>query len=358
MSPPSGHIYVDPEGLKRAGEAYDDHAQYYDHQLRNVQGLRSTYDGCWGDDEMGREFATSFLAGLDGAEAVLKGSHAHVRYAADTLADSGTDYRDTEDGAVDAGTRLIALAEPGPPPPISPGPPPPTTLANQPSPAAADENPIPQEYFGKPQIPASPVQGGAANLSLSTDPTGDTTPLTMRDGEKADGLIPSEHFGTPQTPASPTHGGPLNLIAEPGGETPARSPYGGEVEAPVHTAAPLGPGHGPHEGDVQTPGAGAAPLAPGHGGAPEISAPHYNGQPLEDGVRMVALAPEPDGSFVFDANRYDSVTPVSQSAVSGAQGQPIPGDGLRFFLVRENPDVDPDAPGYRSLPITLRPDAG
>ncbi|GID32211.1 hypothetical protein [Paractinoplanes brasiliensis] len=351
MSPPEGHVWVDPDGLKRAGEEYERHAVYYDHQLRNVQGLRLMYDGCWGDDDMGREFARSFLAGLDGAEAVLKGSHAHVRYAADSLKESSGDFADTEDDAVDAGGRLITMAEPGTPPPATPGPQPATTPGAPPPPSGATENAIPSEYFGTPQTPASPVQGGPANLSLNADPTSNTTPLTMHDGEKVtpgpDGSIPSEHFGEPQTPATPAQGGPnhLSLNAEP----PQRSPYEGEVQAPVYDPAPLEPGQMPSTSDVRTPVGGATP---------EVPDPYLNGHPVDEGFRLVALTPEPDGSVVYDANRYDSVTPVPRSAVSDSAGQPIPGDGLRFFLVQDNPLGDPEAPGYRSLPISVQPPAG
>lgn len=83
----------------------------------------------------------------------------------------------------------------------------------------------------------------------------------------------------------------------------------------------------------------------------DLSGTYVNGQPLSDGRRLVAFAPLPDGTVHVDTNRYESLTPVAGSAVTGPNGQPIDPDGRRFFVVRDAPGVDPTAPGYQPLNV-------
>jgi hypothetical protein len=156
MSSTEGKIYVDPDGLKKAGEHYGDHAATYAGQLAGLQVLRSSYQGCWGDDEMGKQFEQTFVAGLDNAEAVLKGSHARVRYVAESLQHGSDGYTEADDDARDAGERLLLSTQSEPP--ARPG-----TRA-EPAPADGDRS-VAAVFTGLGQgidigKPAVPVSGG------------------------------------------------------------------------------------------------------------------------------------------------------------------------------------------------------
>ncbi|MEV6694841.1 hypothetical protein AB0M35_25525 [Micromonospora sp. NPDC051196] len=85
--------------------------------------------------------------------------------------------------------------------------------------------------------------------------------------------------------------------------------------------------------------------------ARDITAMNVNGEQLPEGSRLIAFFPLPDGTVQVDANLYESVTPVAATAVTDPNGRPIDPDGRHFFVVRDNPDVDPAAPGYRPLHV-------
>lgn len=82
----------------------------------------------------------------------------------------------------------------------------------------------------------------------------------------------------------------------------------------------------------------------------DIPSARVNGEPLSDGRRLVAFAPPSDGGSIhIDADRYDFVMPVAGSSVTYPDGRPIDGDGRQFFIVQDNPRIDPAAAGYRPL---------
>ncbi|MCM4083592.1 hypothetical protein [Paractinoplanes hotanensis] len=294
MSPIEGKVYVDPEGLKRTGEAYDEHAVRYSGLLAEVQGLRVSYHGAWGDDDMGREFGQTFLAGLDNVEAVLKGSHAQVRYASESLVESSDGYAKADDDAYDAGVRLSLSAQSELPAQA--------TMRTGSAPDSVTSAATPSLHFVEPSTPARPLIGDAP-----------------KSGDSTDTVAPSSHYEDPRPAAMPLASGAI-------------SPDLSTEATPAGTFTAAGPSS--------------------HSGVPEVAGARVNGRPVAEGHRVVAFAADPDGSVTYDANRYDSVLPVPCSAVT-SHGEPVPGEGLRFFVVRDNPHADPSAAGYHSLPVAV-----
>ncbi|MET7747695.1 hypothetical protein [Micromonospora sp. NPDC005367] len=89
---------------------------------------------------------------------------------------------------------------------------------------------------------------------------------------------------------------------------------------------------------------------------PSYATASVNGQPIPAGHHLQAFAPLPDGSVHLDVNVYDSVTPVGDTPVTDAGGQVLdPGD-RRFFVVKNNPDVDPTVPGYQPRYVSVAAD--
>ncbi|WBB80452.1 hypothetical protein O7606_03450 [Micromonospora sp. WMMD882] len=106
MSVPDGSIWVDPEGVVRAGDAYADHLARYDGYLRQLDGLRNRFAPAWGDDELGTGFKNEFDQTLDVVEAIVRTVRASVEYAAVGLRLSGQGYGQAEDDAKLAGRTI------------------------------------------------------------------------------------------------------------------------------------------------------------------------------------------------------------------------------------------------------------
>lgn len=81
-----------------------------------------------------------------------------------------------------------------------------------------------------------------------------------------------------------------------------------------------------------------------------------DGEPLPEGSRLVAFRPFPEGDVRVDVNLYDSITPVDDSSITDGDGQVLDPGGGRFFVVVENPDVDPTEPDYQPLVVSYTDD--
>ncbi|GAA0389164.1 hypothetical protein GCM10009541_35270 [Micromonospora gifhornensis] len=235
MTHPGGEIYVDPDGVIKTGDGYDQYLATYTGHLARIREVRSRYSGSWGDDELGREFGQNFIRGLDAMEQIVETAVGMLQYTAEGLRASGIDYRRADEHAREAGLLLARRGE--------------THLVS---------HGLPTE---------------SSHISDTV-----TTPRA-----------PAASYLTPLTPALSAH-------------------------------------------DTR-----------------DISGMLVNAERLPQGCRLVALVPLPDGTVQVDANRYESVTPVAASAVTDPQGRPIDPDGRQFFVVRDNPNVDPTAAGYRPL---------
>ncbi|MCT2277756.1 hypothetical protein M3G91_08980 [Micromonospora chalcea] len=103
---PGGRLWVDPDGVEGLGKAYESHVQLYESYLAQVTALRARYSNAWGDDDMGKEFSTKFLEGLDNLEAIIGGVKGTLRYTAEGLTESGRAYREADEAAADVSLML------------------------------------------------------------------------------------------------------------------------------------------------------------------------------------------------------------------------------------------------------------
>ncbi|MGW3857980.1 hypothetical protein, partial [Micromonospora arida] len=177
MSQYDGSIYVDPDGVTKAGGLYGEHATTYAGYLAYIEAVRSHYGSSWGSDEMGRKFAESFLKGMNALELIIKGTVGMLQYTSDGLLAGGKEYRAADEDALAAGRKLLGLSE---------------------------------EY---------PATGGSGTKGTPSGtkgtPSGTVTPATLRSGMTA---------ATPHTPAKPA------MLASGGGKTTT-------ADLPIGTAA-------------------------------------------------------------------------------------------------------------------------
>ncbi|MFD6717235.1 hypothetical protein AMK25_20425 [Micromonospora sp. TSRI0369] len=104
---PGGRLWVDPDGVEGLGKAYESHVQLYESYLAQVTALRARYSNAWGDDDMGKEFSTKFLQGMDNLEAIIGGVKGTLHYTAEGLKESGRAYREADEDAADV-SRMLA----------------------------------------------------------------------------------------------------------------------------------------------------------------------------------------------------------------------------------------------------------
>ncbi|MEU7713142.1 hypothetical protein AB0M37_09200 [Micromonospora chalcea] len=104
---PGGRLWVDPDGVEGLGKAYESHVQLYESYLAQVTALRARYSNAWGDDDMGKEFSTKFLQGMDNLEAIIGGVRGTLHYTAEGLKESGRAYREADEDAADV-SRMLA----------------------------------------------------------------------------------------------------------------------------------------------------------------------------------------------------------------------------------------------------------
>ncbi|WBC01024.1 hypothetical protein [Micromonospora sp. WMMA1976] len=279
---PGGRLWVDPDGVEGLGKAYESHVQLYESYLSQLTALRARYANAWGDDDMGEQFSTKFLEGLDNLEAIIGGVKGTLRYTAQGLTESGRAYREADEAALDVSRKMAKDFDDLDRPPY-------TTRAAVTNPAlepAAEGEPRRQHLLSRRLAVGEPV------------------------GERAR-LLPQQQ-GTPMLPLEP-------------------------AEAP-------------------TPLTAAHPAISSYFTAPEYATAHVGGRPLPEEYRLIALNPFEDGTTRVDANLYDSITPLTGTPVTTPDGTTIdPGQG-RFFVVKENPAVDPTAPGYQPLYLSYAPD--
>ena len=100
----------------------------------------------------------------------------------------------------------------------------------------------------------------------------------------------------------------------------------------------------------------AMPAISSYSMTPEYSTAYVGGRPLPQGYQLISLNPFADGSTRVDANLYDSVTPLAGTPVTTPDGKPISAGTGQLFVVKENPAVDPTAPGYQPLILSYAPD--
>ncbi|GAA2713718.1 hypothetical protein GCM10010437_093500 [Actinoplanes palleronii] len=330
-------MWVNPDGVVNVGRAYGEHSDTYARHVRAIHQLRNQYGEAWGDDETGREFSKKFLAGLDQLEALVGSVRGTLDYTSEGLTTGGRQYRAADDDARTAGYKMEQdfsdLSVPT------------GTVA-----ARVTEG-----------IPAEPM----SRLSRSTRPGTETQPLlarTMSARTEAQPLLA-------RTLAADTEGQPLlarTLSARTEGQpllarTLATETEGRPLLAKTARLAVADSDGLPLEDAQLTPRISAAltpaiPAISSYVAKPEYTTALVDGRPLPEGYRLEALNPFADGTTRIDASLYDAVAPIGHTPVTDAEGRPLDPDGRQFFMVKDNPQADPTASGYRPMFLSFTAD--
>jgi hypothetical protein len=108
VTQPRGRLSVNPEGVVNVGDAYDEHVRIYDNYLTQLASLRERYAKAWGDDDMGKQFSTKFLAGLDNLEGLIGGVRGTLQYTSEGLRQFGKAYAEADESALEVGHQMAA----------------------------------------------------------------------------------------------------------------------------------------------------------------------------------------------------------------------------------------------------------
>lgn len=311
MSEVRGQIWVDPEGVSHLGDRYAEHADVYDSHLRSLQYLRTQYKDAWGDDDMGRQFSQKFLSGLDNLEAIVGGVKGTLDYTSSGLRSGGQLYREVDDDARTAGHKMAH------------------DFSNLTVTGGDDSGGTPSEPPASDS--ATPLAPRTLSRAISEPQPG--TPLS---GTPLSPTLLEAQSGTPTTPV---------LAASPGKPADSLRATAGTPAASFGKLLPA------TEGVVA-----ARPAVSSYVETPEWRTALVGGRPLAEGFRLEALNPMPDGTTRVDANLYDAVSPVGFNSVTAADGTPLDPGGRQFFVVKDNPNADPLADGYRPMPVSFTAD--
>ena len=347
---PGGRLWVDPDGVEGLGQAYDGHVQMYETYLAQLLTLRSRYANAWGDDDMGKQFSTKFLEGMDNLEAIIGGVKGTLNYTAEGLKESSRAYREADEAAAEVSLKM-----------------------------AKDfgdlEKPVYAARTTEDEV-LSPTEGeqrGVLRPGKLLARKADVAPLAPVEGERRQGrllarkadvapvegvLRPTERLAVEGTLPRTVEGRKLAGRVEAGelrGFSASRRPAheADELEPllPAQKTRLLAPTEA-HFSAAQP----AMPAISSYFMKPEYATAYVGGQALPPEYRLISLNPFEDGSTRVDANLYDSMTPVTSTPVTAPDGTPIdPGQG-QFFVVKENPTVDPTVQGYQPLFLSYSPD--
>lgn len=309
MSTVRGQMWVNPDGVGNVGRAYGEHSDTYARHVRAIHQLRNQYGEAWGDDDTGREFSKKFLAGLDQLEALVGSVRGTLDYTSEGLTTGSRQYRAADDDARTAGYKM-------------------------------------ERDFSDLSVPTGTV---AARVTEST-PAESVSRLTRpaRSGTEAQPLL--ARTMTARTEAQP-------LLAR----TLAADTEGRPLLAKTARLAVAESDGLPLEPAQLTPRISAAlspavPAISSYVAKPEYTTALVDGRPLPEGYRLEALNPFADGTTRIDANLYDAVAPIGHTPVTDAEGRPLDPDGRQFFMVKDNPQADPTATGYRPMFVSFTAD--
>ncbi|MEU8659990.1 hypothetical protein [Actinoplanes philippinensis] len=318
---PGGRLWVDPDGVEGLGLAYQGHVELYDTYLAQLTALRSRYANAWGDDDMGEQFSTKFLEGMDNLEAIIGGVKGTLAYTAEGLTQSALAYREADEAAAEVGHKMARNFE---------------TLG-QPSYAVTATEGTTTELQ-----PARLTRQHAVRARVAEPAAEPAEPVVMR------ATTAYERALAEKVPARPEEGTPL-LPTERNVAYASRRPLEGVAPDQVTATEAT-------EVYATVPARPAMPAISSMFMKPEYTTAYVGGQALPAGYQLISLNTFEDGSARVDANLYDSVTPLAGAAVTTPEGTVIdPGRG-QFFVVKDNPNVDPTAPGYEPLVLSYAPD--
>ncbi|MEV4703725.1 hypothetical protein [Actinoplanes sp. NPDC049316] len=372
---PRGYVWVDPEGVIQLGDSYAEHGTLYESYATQLEQLRVRYGKSWGDDDMGQQFSQKFLEGLDALDSIVGSVKGTLHYTANGLRESGKLYRTSDEQAYDMSNQLAGGFEDLPQ----------GAFLNR---RPVDESPpataTPQLRAQRMLLPGETrrhaVEGQEGLVEATPQLRGERmlrpgeTPRNVvegRNGVVVDGpqvfsksVRPGERVEAVQARPART----LRRLTQPdevvaSDETEMRR---GEVRPGILLSRrPVEPGLEPLDETPLLPRVEASQVY-GPGLSPLMSASyftaqwhdvHIDGVPLAPGYHLQGFMPLDDGTVHLDANRFESISPLTPDLrVTGADGGPIDlGDGP-VFVVKDNPAVDPGAPGYEPLYVSFAPD--
>jgi uncharacterized protein YukE len=102
----SGKLFVNPEGVSSVGREYGVQADKIRLHAREIQNVRDQYAGCWGNDQLGKQFEEKFVNGLNALEGIVTRVADTLDRTAKDLDDTGKDFRRADDDAGDAACQL------------------------------------------------------------------------------------------------------------------------------------------------------------------------------------------------------------------------------------------------------------
>lgn len=121
MNQPNGYLFVDPEGVQIVGLAYGQYEDQYQAYVDWLVAVRTSGAAIWGDDDMGVQFAESFVAGVENLERLIGGVIGLLAYTSNGLLTSGRLYRQIDDDANEWGHQLAVTFATAFPPGTGPG---------------------------------------------------------------------------------------------------------------------------------------------------------------------------------------------------------------------------------------------
>lgn len=338
MSDLPGEVRVDTDGVQHVGDQYLERATLYDGFVSRLDGIQSQYAPAWGNDNIGQQFQGPFNQTIQTVKDLIGNVQDYVKFAGQGWQAAGKAYEKADDDAGQAGRALLEAF----------------------TPKGGNNDDGSGQTLDRLTVQGKPEQSGVRRVAEPA-PLGKETMFSksVRPGQ-TDGDGPpaakrmealKPEYGTePLDPKGKT----LRLeTTGPGQSTPGEKLVAGRTETKL---APLQPAEQGRSVAAPFAPAALAPASPAISALADIPGASIDGTPVPNGYELQRLTTFPDGSCRVDANFYNSITPLAGHTVTGANGQPIGGDG-QYFLVQTKPNpVDASAPGYQPMIISFAPD--
>ena len=392
---PRGQLWVDPDGVVHLGDSYAEHGALYEGYVTQLEQLRNRYGKSWGDDDMGQAFSQRFLQGLDALDGIVGSVKGTLNYTAEGLRQSGKLYRDANEQAGEMSHQLAGNFDELP-----------QGVFQRRQATVAPQQEQPQlrravvsrgRTLGDDEAEAPRYERAMVTRGRTLEPGERRVPPPEGELRRTEAQMvvksvhPDEVEGQPRFRRS-VHPGELSgfestqairepmarvrgrLVGEESGDPLVQRALTRE-ELEQLPEAQFMPAERVYQGLEPTQGVRGALLpevGPGETAGelrramPAISAysqqggwqdARIDGVPLAEGYQLRGLSTFEDGTTRIDANLYQSISPVTPGhTVTDANGQPITAAGGPLFVVKENPSVDPTAPGYEPFIVSFTPD--
>ncbi|UQU64517.1 hypothetical protein COUCH_37145 [Couchioplanes caeruleus] len=334
---PRGQMWVDPEGVVQLGDSYAEHGALYEGYITQLEQLRSRYGKSWGDDDMGQAFSQRFLEGLDALDGIIGSVKGTLTYTSEGLRQSGHLYRKTDEEAAEMGHYL-----------------------------AGNFDNLPQGVFNRREALQEGETPRLARTRLNARVVSNRAPNTELEASQPVFRTAGEgRFVPPEGRLSRLEPRRAYKSVRPGEEDeelprarlmPAEAVVASvePVEGPMSPLLPTVEASFPAQRGKLRP---AMPAISAYYQQAGWQGARIDGVPLAEGYQLRGLTTFPDGTTRIDANLYQSITPITPGhTITDADGQPITAPEGPLYVVKDNPSVDPTAPGYEPFFVSFAPD--